>query len=130
MSFKSGQKVTIKGTDIVGTYAGSTDDGTHNVEVHGPSVEGYRAFLADYYLPLELIEAVTEPITVEIDPVELPLKVPTWFGHFDFVADRGYFTVGFHDHYGGPGLSGKNINYPEARKLAHAILTITESPAS
>lgn len=124
MSFKPGQKVSIKGTDEVGQYLGIDTDGAVMV------ADGVTGNLK-YYLPPALVEAVTEPITVTFDPAELPANVPTWFGHFEIASTPGLgcFTVS-HAVDGGPCIRGKNIDYADARELALAILTVTDGPSA
>lgn len=56
--FEVGQKVRIKGTDIVGTYDYDAGDDTHGVET--PDGKGY-------WLPLDLVEIVEEPKALPLD---------------------------------------------------------------
>lgn len=125
MSFKTGQKVRIKGTDIVGQLAvDGSHDGIANVEVRGQRGFNDRALLADYYLPAELIEAVIEPVTVKFDPVVLPAEARTFYSHLRVNTenvDPGEVAID------GPVFKcGIALHRSEARKLAFAILTITE----
>ena len=127
--FKTGQRVRIKGTDIEGVYRGKSI-ATDLCNVEHP--DGFSK--GDYYLPEEHIEPVIEPITVTFDPVEGDeFRVPTWFGEYNFKAVRvggeRYFVTGWTRPDGSEkGIRGKNIYFTEARKLAFAILTITDGP--
>lgn len=125
MSFKDRQKVRIKGTDVVGEHA-NTYDGITNVEVRGPSEYGSRTLLKDYYVPEALVEAVIEPITVTFDPVELPVTVNSSLTTIEVNSRDGWVNLESQEPFDSDKFV-RSLRHDQARKLAYAILSITEA---
>lgn len=124
MTFKEGQKVRLKGTDIEGEVYRHHADGIVNVEVDkGTNSYGERDYY-DYYLPAELVEAVAEPITVTFDKVDLPVTAENIFNDSRItVKNAGAHVALDAGNFNG----GRLMSFSEARKLAYAILTVTEA---
>lgn len=126
VSFKKGQKVRIKGTGITGELYAEPYDGVANVEVlsDGGRVE------KDYYVPEALVEAVTEPITVTFDPVELPVTLSRPFrGNVEVREDNSpaHISLAMTTLPLDYGECLRSLTRDEARQIGRALLTFAEA---
>lgn len=117
MRFKVGQRVRIKGTDIKGTY-----NEVSFIDRNLGHVKADR-FERILVVPHELLEPVAGPITVTFDPVKLPLTAHGVLGTPVSISIDSVGSVNLNT----PEYSGRSLSRQEARKLAFAILTITEA---